>query len=171
MHPKLIVRCVMFALAFAVVSAVAFADDPPSAAEIIRAADEIRNPLQPFRVSLVLVEYHGGQAHDTANLAVHSKLDASTHQYRSLVRYAAPARDVGKLVLLSGSSMWFYDPAAKASIRISAQQRLIGQASNGDVLTVNLAHDYSPRIVGEESIQDADHRVHDTWHLDLAGAG
>jgi len=101
---------------------------------------------------------------------VHSKLDPSTHQYRSLVRYAAPARDVGKLVLLSGSSMWFYDPAAKASIRISAQQRLIGQASNGDVLTVNLAHDYKPRLLGGESIEDADHKPRDTWHLELKAA-
>jgi len=74
------------------------------------------------------------------------------------------------LVLLSGGSMWFYDPASKASIRISAQQRLIGQASNGDVLTVNLAHDYSSRLVGAEPIQDADHQPRDTWHVDLTSS-
>jgi outer membrane lipoprotein-sorting protein len=170
MRTSLVVRCVMFVLAFASSSAVALADTPPSAAEVISAADKIRNPLQPFRVSLALVEYQSGQVHDTVNLAVHAKLDPSTRQYRNLVRYSAPARDAGKLVLLSGSNMWFYDPAAKASIRISAQQRLIGQASNGDVLTVNLAHDYTPRIAGEESVQDADHQAHDTWHLDLASA-
>jgi len=160
----------LLVLSLLAVSDTARADDAPSAADIVAAADRVRNPESPFRLSLVLVEYQSGQAHDSVGLAVHSKVDPATHQYRNLVRYTAPARDAGKLVLLSGGSMWFYDPASKASIRISAQQRLIGQASNGDVLTVNLAHDYTPRLLGAESIQDADHQPRDTWHLDLAAA-
>ncbi len=146
------------------------ADDAPSANDIVAAADRVRNPEQPFRLSLVLVEYRSGQAHDSISLAVHSKLEPATHQYKNLVRYSAPARDAGKLVLLSGGNMWFYDPASKASIRISAQQRLIGQAANGDVLTVNLAHDYKARLLGIENIQDADHQARNTWHLDLTAA-
>ncbi len=146
------------------------AADAPSAADIVAAADRVRNPETPFRLSLSLVEYRRGQAHDAIGLAVHSKMDPATHQYRNLVRYSAPARDVGKLVLLNGGSMWFYDPASKASIRISAQQRLVGQASNGDVLTVNLAQDYKPRLLGGESIEDADHQPRETWHVDLKAA-
>ncbi len=143
------------------------ADDSLSAKDIVAAADKVRNPQTPFRLSLVLVEYQSGQAHDTVGLTVHSQLNAGSGQYRNLVRYAAPARDAGKLVLLDGGSMWFYDPASKASIRISAQQRLIGQASNGDVLTVNLAHDYTAKILGEENVADADHQSRSTWHIDL----
>lgn len=161
-----------FVLAFTLLGApdATRADDTPSAADIVAAGDRVRNPPHPFRVSLVLVEYQSGAAHDSVTLAVHSKIDPATHQYRNLVRYAAPERDSGKLVLLSGGSMWFYDPASKASIRISAQQRLIGQASNGDVLTVDLAHDYSSRLLGDDTIQDADHQARDTWHLDLTAA-
>lgn len=158
------------ALTLAGLSDSARADDAPSAADIVAAADRVRNPDMPFRISLALVDYQNGRARDAAGLAVHSKRDPSTHQYRNLVRYTAPARDLGKLVLLSGGSMWFYDPASKASIRISAQQRLIGQASNGDVLTVDLAHDYKPRLLGAESIEDADHKPRDTWHLELTAA-
>jgi hypothetical protein len=143
---------------------------PPSPAEIVAAADALRNPGQPFRVSLSLVEFENGNARDTVNLAVHSKMDPATRQYRNLVRYEAPPRDKGKLVLLSGANMWFYDPASKASIRISPQQRLIGQASDGDVLTVNLAHDYSAKLVGEESIVDADRKPRNVWHLDLVAS-
>jgi len=157
----------VLALTLAGVSDAARADDAPSAADIVAAADRVRNPQNPFRLSLVLVEYQSGAAHDSVTLAVHSKIDSVTHQYRNLVRYAAPERDAGKLVLLTGGSMWFYDPASKASIRISAQQRLIGQASNGDVLTVNLAHHYSSHLLGDETIQDADHQPRDTWHLEL----
>jgi hypothetical protein len=151
-------------------AAPAGAEDAPAAADIVAAADRIRNPESPFRLSLSLVEYQSGRAHEPVALVVHSKMDAATHQYRNLVRYSAPARDVGKLVLLNGGSMWFYDPASKASVRISAQQRLIGQASNGDVLTVNLAQDYKARLLGAESIQDAEHQPRETWHLDLKAA-
>jgi hypothetical protein len=158
------------ALAATFLCADALADDPPSAADIVAAADKVRNPSQPFRVSLALVEYQRGQARDATNLAVHSKLNQATHQYRNIVRYVGPPRDVGKLVLLDASNMWFYDPASKASIRISAQQRLIGQASDGDVLTVNLAHDYKARLIGEESTQDADKQTKSAWHLDLSAA-
>jgi hypothetical protein len=160
----------ILALTLVGITDAARAGDTPSAADIIAAADRVRNPAKPFRLTLVLTEYQSGAAHDSVTLAVHSKVDPATHQYRNLVRYSAPERDAGKLVLLSAGSMWFYDPASKASIRISAQQRLIGQASNGDVLTVNLARDYSARLLGDESIQDADHQARDTWHLDLTAA-
>ena len=160
----------VLALTLVGVSDAARADDTPPAADIVAAADRIRNPQNPFRVSLVLAEYRSGAAGDSVTLAVHSKIDPASHQYRNLVRYAAPERDAGKLVLLSGGSMWFYDPASKASIRISAQQRLIGQASNGDVLTVNLAYDYASRLLDDETIQDADHQPRATWHLELTAA-
>ncbi len=167
LHRKVFVALV--AVELAAVPSLSFAA-PPSPAEIVAATDALRNPGEPFRVTLSLVEFENGKARDTVQLAVHSKIDPATRQYRNLVRYDAPPRDTGKLVLLSGASMWFYDPASKASIRISPQQRLIGQASDGDVLTVNLAHDYSARLVGEESILDADRKPRSVWHLDLTAS-
>jgi len=161
---------VPIALAAMLLCADALAADAPSATDIVAAADNVRNPSQPFRVSLALVEYQSGQPRDSTNLAVHSKLNPDTRQYRNIVRYVAPPRDVGKAVLMNASSMWFFDPASKASIRISAQQRLIGQASDGDVLTVNLAHDYKARLIDEESTQDADKQTKSAWHLDLTAA-
>jgi len=77
------------------------------------------------------------------------------------------ARDVGKKVLLDGQALWFFDPASNLSIRISAQQRLLGQAAIGDVLTVNLAADYAPSLVGQERIQDAADQMRTCWRLDL----
>ncbi len=141
----------------------------PSATAIVTAADQVRSPQGAFRVSVGLVEYVGGKARDKVDLAVHAKL-YSDHRFKNLVRYTAPPRDVGKLVLLSGSAMWFYDPASKASIRISPQQRLTGQASDGDVVTVNLALDYTPKLLGEEELQDADRKQRTVWHLDLLAA-
>jgi len=154
-------------LAFVSVPALA---DPLDAQAIVDAADKARNPQKPFQMTMTLVDYVRGKAQDSVTLGIHAKIDPQTRQFRNLVRYLAPPRDEGKLVLLDASKMWFYDPAAKTSIRISAQQRLTGQASNGDVLTVNLAHDYTAKLLGEETIKDADRQERRTWHLDLAAA-
>ncbi|HUI27839.1 MAG TPA: outer membrane lipoprotein-sorting protein, partial [Candidatus Kryptonia bacterium] len=146
------------------------ASDDPSAKEIVTAADQARNPGKPFRLTSTLTEYIHGQAHDQVVLIIYAREDASTRAYSNLVRYAQPPRDAGKLVLLNASNLWFYDPAAKSSVRISAQQRLTGQASDGDVLTVNYSRDYTAAIVGRETIQDAERKDCDCWHLDLKAA-
>jgi outer membrane lipoprotein-sorting protein len=138
-----------------------------SAHEIVAATDKVRNPGQPFRSTLRLTEYVGGQERDHDSLVVYSKEDGATRQFRNLVQYLEPARDTGKRVLLDGHSLWFYDPNSKVSVRISAQQRLIGQAAIGDVLTVNLAADYASSIVGTETIDDAARQPRKCWHLEL----
>jgi hypothetical protein len=74
------------------------------------------------------------------------------------------------MVLMNGSNMWFYDPSSKVSVRISPQQRLMGQASDGDVVTANLAKDYAAKLLGEETLQDADRKDRACWHLDLTAA-
>ena len=146
------------------VSAVAAAQ---SAQEIVVATDKVRNPDKPFRSTLRLTEYVGGQERDHDSLILYSKEDGATRQFRNLVQYVEPARDTGKSVLLDGHSLWFYDPNSKVSVRISAQQRLIGQAAIGDILTVNLAADYTASIVGTETIDDATRQPRECWHLDL----
>ena len=84
-----------------------------------------------------------------------------------MIRFVLPARDAGKLMLKNGSDMWFYDPTNKASVRLSPQQRLLGQASNGDVATVNLSKDYKPALMGEENVQDGERRTRKAHKLAL----
>jgi outer membrane lipoprotein-sorting protein len=138
-----------------------------TAEEIVAATDKVRNPAQPFRTTLRLTEYIGGRERSHDSMVVFSKEDRGTQQFRNLVQYVEPARDAGKRVLLDGHSLWFYDPDSKVSVRISAQQRLIGQAAIGDILTVNLAADYTPSVLGVEKIDDAARQPRQCWHLDL----
>lgn len=146
---------------------IAAAAHAQTASEIIAAADKVRNAERPFRSTSTVTEYVGGQPKNQNVVVVYAKLDPATGQFRNLVRYMQPARDTGKLVLLDSRAFWFYDPASKASVRISPQQRLIGQASIGDVLNVNLAIDYRASVVGEETIQDADRKDRRCAHLDM----
>ncbi len=141
-----------------------------SARDIVAAADRVRNPSEPYRTRLTITEYVQTKPRDQTVIVVWSKEDPATRQFRNLVRYVEPPRDLGKLALLDGQNLWFYDPAAKASVRVSTQQRLVGQASIGDVLTVNLAVDYTATILGEETISDGDRQRRNCWHLDLRAA-
>lgn len=160
----------LFVPAGASTQAPAGGETRPSAEDVLTASDRARNPDRAFRVTLTIVEYIGNKPRDRTGLVVYSREDRQSGRFDNLVRYAEPPRDAGKLVLLRGANLWFYDPASKASIRISPQQRLSGQASNGDVLTVNLARDYTSAIVGDETLQDADRRSRDCWHLDMKAA-
>ena len=140
-----------------------------TAQEIVTAADRVRNPTHAFRSTLVLTEYVSGQERSHSGFVLLSKPDAAA-RFRNLLEYVEPPRDAGKRVLLDGRSFWFYDPASKTSVRISAQQRLVGQAAIGDVLSVNLAADYSATVTGTEAIDDAARQKRTTWHLDLKAA-
>lgn len=138
-----------------------------TAGEIVARTDQVRNPQQPFHTTVTLVEYVSGRERDQDTLTVFAKADPRTHQFRNLVQYAAPPRDAGKRVLLGGGALWFYDPASKASVRISPAQQLVGQAAIGDVLTVNLAADYSAALLGAQTIEDAAHAQRKCWQLEL----
>jgi len=140
----------------------------PSADEILAASDAIRNPGQSFSVTVTLTEFQNGKQVDTSTLASYSRTQQQGGQFASLIRYLLPARDTGKLMLKNGNEMWFYDPVAKSSVRISPQQRLLGQASNGDVATVNLARDYKPTLAGQEDVQDGERRTRKAHKLTLA---
>jgi hypothetical protein len=140
----------------------------PDAQQILAASDAVRNPGKPFGLVTTLVEYRNGKQTGGNTLAIYSKADPDSGQFRSLLRFVAPARDAGKLMLKSGNDLWFYDPSSKASIRISPQQRLLGQAANGDVVTVNLAKDYRATLAAEEDIQDGERQTRHCYKLALA---
>ncbi len=119
-------------------------------------SDSIRNPSQPFRVTVTLSEFEKGAQVNGTTLVSYARMVEVAGQFVSIMRFTQPVRDAGKVMLKSGSDLWFYDPGTKAAVRISPQQRLIGQASNGDVVTVNFARDYAAALVAEETIQDGD---------------
>ena len=139
----------------------------PRAEAILAASDAIRNPGRPFSVTVTLTEFQAGVQIDTSTLVSYSRTQQQSGQFASLIRFVLPARDAGKLMLKNGNDMWFYDPIGKASVRLSPQQRLLGQASNGDVATVNLAKDYRAELAGEEEVQDGERRKRKAHKLAL----
>ena len=155
----------LFSLLFAIGSA----KGAPTANQILAASDTIRNPGQAFSLTVTLTEFQAGKQIDTSTLVSYSRTQPNG-QFSSLIRFVLPARDAGKLMLKNGNDMWFFDPVSKASVRLSPQQRLLGQASNGDVATVNLAKDYSATLVATEDTQDGERKTRKAHKLALAAA-
>ncbi len=142
----------------------------PNASDILAASDAIRNPGRPFSVTVTLTEFQGGKQVDTSTLVSYSRTQQAGGQFASLIRFVLPARDAGKLMLKNGSDLWFYDPVSKASVRLSPQQRLLGQASNGDVATVNFAKDYTAESLGVEAVMDGERQTRMAHKLVLTAA-
>jgi len=136
---------------------------PPAAGmdarELLEKSDRVRNPDKSFALTTSLSEYKKGKLLQTMVLRAFSSDDPRTGQFRSLVSFEAPPREAGKLIMKNGNDLWFFDPASKATIRVAPQQRLIGQAANGDVVTTNFAVDYDAKIVAEEEISDGDRKA------------
>lgn len=138
-----------------------------SASDIISAVERLLDPVDAYRMFNTVVQFQDGKETDRIKVAVITKLDGRSGVWRDIVQYVDPPRDARKTLLNDGTALWFYDPASRASLRISAQQRLLGQASNGDVLTINYGRDYHSRLLGEETARDADKVAKDCWHLEL----
>lgn len=138
-----------------------------SAEDILVASDAIRNPAKPFSVTVTLTEFLNKKQVDASTLTSFSRTQQVGGQFSSLIRFVLPTRDAGKLMLKNGNEMWFYDPTNKATVRLSAQQRLLGQASNGDVATVNLAKDYKPVLTATEDVADGEGKMRKAHKLAL----
>ena len=140
-----------FAFALFLWSAGALAGDDPAA--ILARVDAARNPLDSFSVDVELTSFSGSSS-ESSKYRVYGK-----GSDRSVVEFMAPATEKGKFLLMLRDAMWIYMPSASRPIRISPLQRLMGQASNGDVARTNFTVDYNPTALTTDG---------NTWVLDLA---
>jgi outer membrane lipoprotein-sorting protein len=124
------------------------------AASILAKSDVYRNPLSSFSIDVELTSFEKARnATSTSTFRVHGK-----GSDRSVVEFLAPASDKGKYLLMLRDAMWIYLPSASRPIRISPLQRLMGQASNGDVARTSFTVDY----VATAAIAEGD-----AWIVDL----
>jgi hypothetical protein len=68
---------------------------------------------------------------------------------KSLVLMQSPM-EKGQKVLMLGDDFWLLMPGSQRPLRITPMQKLLGDASTGDIATMNWAGDYSGQVVGEE---------------------
>ena len=71
-------------------------------------------------------------------------------KHQSLVLMQSPA-EKGQKVLMLGDDYWLLMPNSQRPLRITPMQKLLGDASTGDIATLSWADDYTGTVVGEES--------------------
>ena len=145
-----------FFFALALLAALPLRAEDPTA--ILAKVDQHRAPIDSFAIDVELTNYPKAAKPETSKFRVYGK-----GSDRSVVEFVAPATDKGKLLLMLRDAMWIYMPSASRPIRISPLQRLMGQASNGDVARTSFAVDYIAKSVAPD---EWDGRK--AWRLELA---
>ncbi|WLI78610.1 outer membrane lipoprotein-sorting protein [Kosakonia sp. H02] len=127
------------------------------AQDIIRRADEIRSPNQPFRYTVTVQEYNENiaQAENKQVFDISMRFikpeNGIPADARSLVRFIYPPRDKGKIMLSDWYQLWFYSPELRRPMPVSREQRLIGQISNSDVIVTNFEYSYNAILLDDVS--------------------
>ncbi len=120
------------------------------ASQLVRKADLARSPQTSFSCD-VRVSDDDGEDKKTSLFRVFVKDDRT-----SLVEQTEPQRAHGRKLLLNEYDMWLYTPNMKRATRISMEQKLTGEVSNGDVARTNFSQDYDAKEVAREKIDGKD---------------
>jgi outer membrane lipoprotein-sorting protein len=130
--------------------------------DILEKVDENRSVSTNFEMQVDLENYQKGKLSDSAVFKGFVKgLD------KSMVIYTHPASMKGRKILMIKDDTWIFIPDTKKPVRLTASQRLLGQASNEDVLKIRFSYDYQAELLGEEGIADIDSNNRNCYKLDL----
>lgn len=102
-------------------------------------------------------------SHQPGTAARSNRLKVRVLGERSLVSFLSPEREKGRAMLKEGKNMWLYIPGTRKVIRITPAQRLIGQASNGDVMGTTLSKQYQI-----DALAPAEVNQQPSWKLELS---
>ena len=118
----------------------------PDVHSLLEKADGYRLPSAAAQVTTRIQVLKGGVLDKERLYAVHVKPGR-----RSLVLSRSPA-EKGQKVLMVGDDFWIALPSSQRPIRITPAQKLLGDASTGDIATLTWAEDYGGAVAGEEEV-------------------
>lgn len=69
----------------------------------------------------------------------------------TLTEQLEPEKSKGRKMLMKDYDIWLFTPNIKKPIRISLEQKLTGEVSNGDIAKTNYAEDYDAKVLATEN--------------------
>ena len=126
-----------------------------SADELLSRVDARRAAGDSFRFRISITDHENNIAGEQALMSGHAK-----GMNKTMVEYEEPADMRGKKLLMVNDELYIFIPRTRRPVRLTASQRLLGQASNGDVMNVRFQADYDPVLTGEETVETATGPVH-----------
>ena len=137
-------------------SSLAMAQGEPTAEDLLKESDRARGAAEEgVSWEIDLETFEGASTNKVRYLVKVKGVDA-------LAEAMAPARNKGEMYLFNDRTIWFFKPGLKKPVAISARQKLMGQAANGDIASTNYYRDYAGKIVGSDTVDGQD-----TWKLEL----
>ena len=110
---------------------------------LLRQADTYRRPASSVKVEVDVEHYLQGTLDKERRYTIYSKPGR-----RSLVLMKSLA-EVGQKVLMLSDQFWLLMPESQRPLRITANQKLLGEASTGDLAEMTWSEDYQGSLVGE----------------------
>jgi hypothetical protein len=80
----------------------------------------------------------------------------------TLTEQTEPERSRGRKLLMKDYDIWLFTPNIKKALRISLEQKLTGEVSNGDIARTNYAEDYDAEFINADKKENAN-----VYHLAL----
>ena len=115
-----------------------------TADQILQLSDQSRNGWGSYGVRTTIENFEDGVKKDKGVFGVTIKGSSKT-----LVKFLN-ADVKGQYLLMVDDDMWIYMPNTRKPIRITPLQRLMGDASNGDVARTRYAEDYAAKFLHDE---------------------
>lgn len=128
--------------------------------ELLKATDRYRMSAANMQVDTQISTFHADGSPDKERRYT---VFAQGNQ-QSLVLMQSPA-EKGQKVLMLKDDFWLLMPNSQRPMRITPMQKLLGDASTGDIATMSWADDYAAQLVGEETCGEAA-----CTHLSLSAA-
>lgn len=138
------------------------AQTPVDANTIMMTADRYRGSSSwGFELNIMEFKEKQGQKPEViseSNFLASSKIfgEYPNHTIRCFVQFTTPQNEFGKKMLMDGQIYWMFFPDTKNLVRITAQQRIVGQATASDIASTNFSADYNATLAGEEEVLKKD---------------
>ena len=159
-HWKTTVGCAALALWGAALPGLA-----QDADTLLRNADRYRTGADNLQVDTLVQSYKQDGALDKERrYTVFTQADR-----RTLVLMQSPA-EKGQKVLMLGDDFWLLMPSSQRPMRITPMQKLLGDASTGDIATMRWSGDYTATLVGSEPCTDSAAQATACYRLHLLAA-
>jgi len=121
--------------------------DPSGIKEILKQTDQARGNRAGITWDVTIMSDGSG---DRTPMV----FDVRARGFDTLATAISPAKDKGNKVLMVNGNMWFYKPGLSKPVPISTRQKLMGNASYGDIAATNYFEDYDAILLDQETVDD-----------------
>ncbi|MBN9339414.1 MAG: outer membrane lipoprotein-sorting protein [Comamonadaceae bacterium] len=121
---------------------------------MLRDADRYRTGADNLQVDTLVQSYK-----TDGSLDKERRYTVFAQQDRRTLVLMQSAAEKGQKVLMLGDDFWLLMPSSQRPMRITPMQKLLGDASTGDIATMRWSGDYTATLVGEEPCQPDEARA------------